>query len=279
MSLQAIAPLPRSAAPVSWTDMFRHGPVFAATAIVLLAMMPPALAALALDPRTLNGVNVWIKPLKFEISIALYLGTLALFMAWLPQQERQARRFRVWAIVAAAAAALEMIWIGGAAYFGIASHFNRDSSFMAAIYPVMGAVAVTLTLPSLALGRAFLRHRRSSDNPAFHLSLGLGLVLTCVLTIAVAGYMSGQTGHAVGGSGGDAAGLKLLGWSRDGGDLRVAHFFATHAMHFIPAFGWVVARLLPARGAQGAVWAVSTGFTAFIALVLAQAIMDRPFIG
>jgi hypothetical protein len=279
MSLQAIAPLPRSAAPISWTDTFRHGPIFAATAIVLVAMMAPTVAALALDSRTLNGVNVWVKPLKFEISIALYLGTLALFMAWLPAQERQARRFRVWAIIAAIAAALEMIWIGGAAYFGIASHFNRDSSFMAAIYPVMGAVAVTLTLPSLMMGRAFLRHRRSGDNPAFHLSLGLGLILTCVLTIAVAGYMSGQAGHAVGGSGSDAAGLKLLGWSRDGGDLRVAHFFATHAMHIIPAFGWVVARLLPVRGAQRAVWIFSIGFSAMIALVLAQAIMGWPFIG
>jgi hypothetical protein len=279
MSLQAIAPLPRSAAPMSWVNLFRHGPIFAATAIVLVAMMAPTVAALVLDSRTLNGVNVWVKPLKFEISIALYLATLALFMAWLPPQERQARRFRIWAIVAASAAALEMIWIGGAAYFGIASHFNRDNAFMAAIYPVMGALAVTLTMPSLIVGRAFLRHRRSSDNPAFHLSLGLGLILTCVLTIAVAGYMSSQTGHAVGDSGGDAAGLKLLGWSRDGGDLRVAHFFATHAMHFIPAFGWVAARLLPAGGARRAVWTFSLAFTAFIVLVLTQAILARPFIG
>lgn len=279
MSLQAIAPLPRSAAPVSWTDAFRHGPIFAATAIVLLVMVPPTLAALALDPRTLNGVNVWIKPLKFEISIALYLVTLALFMAWLPAQERQARRFRIWAIVAAVAAGLEMLWIGGAAYLGIASHFNRDNAFMAAIYPIMGAIAVTLTLTSLVLGRAFLRQRHGSDNPAFHLSVGLGLVLTCVLTILIAGYMASQTGHAVGGAGGDATGLKLFGWSRDGGDLRVAHFFATHAMHFIPAFGWGAARLLPVRSAQRAVWMLSISFVVFVALVLAQAILGRPFIG
>jgi len=277
MSLQAIAPLPRSAAPISWTDTFRHGPIFAATAIVLVAMMAPTVAALAPDSRTLNGVNVWVKPLKFEISIALYLGTLALFMAWLPAQERQARRFRVWAIIAAIAAALEMIWIGGAAYFGIASHFNRESSFMATIYPVMGAVAVTLSIPSLVMGRAFWRYRREAANPAFHLSLALGLILTFVLTVLVAGYMSNQTGHAVGT--GEGSSVPVLGWSRTGGDLRVAHFFATHAMHFIPAFGWVAARLLPAARARQSVWIFAAAFTGFIAFTLVQAIMGRPLVG
>jgi hypothetical protein len=278
MSLQAIAPLPQSTTSDSLSEAFRYGPVFTATALVLLAMIPPTLMALALDPRALNGVSVWIKPLKFEISIAIYVGTLAWFMSFLPSQERQARRFRIWAVIAAVAAAIEMIWIGGAAYFGIASHFNRDSAFMAAIYPVMGALAVTLTLPSFVMGRAFLRNRASGDSPAFHLSLGLGLILTCVLTILVAGYMSSQPGHSVGGTPGDASGLKLLGWSRDGGDLRAAHFFATHAMHFIPLVGYGAARLLPPRKGQIVVWSFSAVFTAFVGYALLTAISGQSFL-
>jgi hypothetical protein len=277
MSLQAVLALPRQAAPSSWTDAFRHGPVFAATALVLIAMIPPTLMALALDPRLLDGVSVWIKPLKFELSIALYAGTLAWFMSFLPAQERDARRFRIWAIVVAAAAAIEMVWIAGAAYFGIASHFNRESSFMATIYPVMGAVAVTLSIPSLVMSRAFWRYRREAANPAFHLSLALGLILTFVLTVLVAGYMSNQTGHAVGT--GQGSSVPVLGWSRTGGDLRVAHFFATHAMHFIPAFGWVAARLLPAARARQSVWIFAAAFTGFIAFTLVQAIMGRPLVG
>jgi hypothetical protein len=257
MSLQAVLALPRSAAQPSWTDAFRYGPVFAATALVLLAMIPPTLMALALDARLLNGVNVWIKPLKFELSIALYAGTLAWFMSFLPAQER------------------EMLWIAGAANFGIASHFNRESSFMATIYPVMGAVAVTLSIPSLVMGRAFWRHRRSSANSAFHLSLALGLILTFVLTVLVASYMSSQTGHSVGNA---ASTVPFLGWSRTGGDLRVAHFFATHAMHFIPAFGWIAGRMLPARSGQRAVWIFAATFTGLIVFALAQAIIGRPFI-
>ena len=279
MTLQAIVPMPRSAVSLSLARIFRHGPLFAATAVVMLAMVPPTLMALALDLRTLNGVSVWIKPLKFEISIAVYVATLGWFMSFLPAQEQGARRLRLWAVAAAIVAVVEMIWIGGAAYFGIASHFNRDNAFMAAVYPIMGAMAVTLTLPSLAMGRAFLRHRQTSDNPAFHLSLGFGLILNCVLTILVAGYMSSQTGHAVGGAMSDGNGLKLMGWSRDGGDLRVAHFFATHAMHFIPAFGWVAAKLLPLGAAGRAVWAFSAAFAVFIGLVLGQAILGKPFLG
>jgi len=279
MSVQALAaPASRIAPPLSLGDVFRHAPLFAATAIVLLAMVPPTLMALSLDPRTLNGVNVWIKPLKFELSLALYTATLAWFMSWLPAQERQSRRFRLWAIVVAIGSGLEMLWIGAAAYLGIASHFNAESVFMATIYPVMGAIAIAITLATLAQGRAFLRHWRSGDAPAFHLSLGLGLVLTCILTILVAGYMAGQTSHAVGGASSSANGLGLLGWSREGGDLRVAHFFATHAMHFIPAFGWLAARLLPPRQGTVAVWGFSVLFVGFIAYAFVEAIRGAAFL-
>jgi len=42
-----------------------------------------------------------------------------------------------------------------------------------------------------------------------------------------------------------------MGWSRDGGDLRVAHFFATHALHVMPLFALVAGHLpgLPGKWA------------------------------
>lgn len=40
--------------------------------------------------------------------------------------------------------------------------------------------------------------------------------------------------HWIGGTESDKNGLWLFGWSRDGGDLRVAHFYSLHAMQFIP---------------------------------------------
>ena len=40
----------------------------------------PTAAAWAIDGRTLACANVWIKPLKFDVSVAIYLTTLAFFL-------------------------------------------------------------------------------------------------------------------------------------------------------------------------------------------------------
>ena len=278
MFIQALtAPTFRNNAYAMPIGILRHAPILAAAAIVLLAMVPPTLMAMVLDGRTFNGVNVWIKPLKFELSLSLYAATLAWFAAWLPQSVRQSRRLRLLEIVVTIAVALEMAWIGGAAYAGIASHFNAENAFMAAIYPVMGALAITIAVPSLVYGMAFMRHAGASDDPVFSLSLGLGLTLTFGLTLLVAGYMSSQTGHTVGGAGSDASGLNFLGWSRRGGDLRAAHFLATHAMHFLPLFGFAVARLLPQQQGKMAVWTSGALFVGFVGYTFFEALQGKPF--
>ena len=107
--------------------LFAREPVFAGTALMMLAMMPPTLLAMAFDARTLDGVNVWIKPLKFEIALALYLGTLAWFAGWLPSGYLRSRTHRLLAPAVAFATAAEMAWIGGAAHMGVASHFRRSA--------------------------------------------------------------------------------------------------------------------------------------------------------
>ena len=43
---------------------------------LLAALALPAALALFIDERTLLGVSVWHKPLKFDLSLALHLLTL-----------------------------------------------------------------------------------------------------------------------------------------------------------------------------------------------------------
>ena len=60
------------------------------------------------------------------------------------------------------------------------------------------------------------------------------LAISFIFTVIMAGELASMDSHWIGGTASDKQGLWLLGWSRDGGDLRVAHFFALHAMQLIP---------------------------------------------
>jgi hypothetical protein len=83
--------------------------------------------------------------------------------------------------------------------------------------------------------------------------------------------------HWVGGTASDAGGLWLMGWSRDGGDLRVAHFFATHAMHVVPLCALICMSIV-GREARTPVHVISLAYVGLVALTFVQALMGRPFI-
>lgn len=250
--------------------LMSDAPVMTLTGLLMLALALPTLAAMALESRTLDGVNLWVKPLKFQLSLALYTLTLAYFARFLPPAGRRQRAFD---LAVAAAIVLEMLWIGGAAMWGTGSHFNREG-VMSPLYALAGLAALLLTTASLVQG---LRLRRAATGlpPALHLSVWLGLVLTFVLTVPLAGYMASTEGHFVG-TGTGAPGLWLMGWSREVGDLRIGHFFATHAMQVLPVLGLMVAGLRSGRTL------VLAGAGLYVLVTLgtfAQALAGRPFLG
>jgi len=258
-------------------EVFRREPLYAGAALCLAALIAPTLVAMTLDGRTLAGVNVWLKPLRFEVALTIYLATLAWFADWLPQGVTTTRWYRIYSGCVVLAVAAEIIWIAGAASLGIASHFNEGSPMLAWTYRFMGALAVLLTSSALVYGILIFRNRHSRLDPAFKLSIGLGLVLTFVLTAAVAGYMANSGGHFIGRSSINAPGAPLVGWARDRGDLRVPHFFATHAMHFIPGFGFLAALALPRAVASRAVIDFSVVYAVFVSYTFGEALMGKPF--
>lgn len=260
-------------------SLFQREPYFAAMTFVLVVAAIPMMLALQIDGRTLFEVNVWVKPLKFELALITYLATLVLFAGWLPSGTVSSTWYRRFSALIVFCIAGETLWIAGAAANGVESHFNDDSVMMVALYALMGIFAVTLTSATLVYGLLFLRDDNSPLHPVFRLSLAYGLILTFVLTVIVAGYMANIPGsHLVGGNGSDAEAFSLMGWARDGGDLRVAHFFATHAMHVIPLVGFVVSRMLPTKAAQTLVVLASAAFTGFVIYTFVQALMGQPFL-
>ncbi|MEM8752952.1 MAG: hypothetical protein AAGF90_08255, partial [Pseudomonadota bacterium] len=211
-------------------DAFRaRHPLFAGATILSLVACLPILVAMTFDGRLYQDVSVWAKPLKFLLSTASFFAMLALVAPWLPAGATARPWHRAWAALIVFCAAAELFWIIAASAAGIPSHFNDATPLMAAAYTAAGIGAVTLLTGAPVYGALLWRNAAAPIDPAFRLSLIAGLVMTFPLTFVVAGYLGGAGSHFVGGDGSDAQGMVLTGWARDGGDLRVAHFFALHA--------------------------------------------------
>lgn len=257
--------------------LYRQQPVLIAFAAVITAMMLPAFAAFLYETRTFNGINVWIKPLKFMSSVAIFLVTMALFYPYLDARDRArgSVRVMVWAI--GIIFLLEILYITYRASLAEASHFNRATIRDEIFYALMGAGILTATAMSGWFGWLMLRAKDKIGNADLRFAIALGLIAGCILGSVTGAYMSSGTGHWVGGLQTDAGGSFLFGWSRTGGDLRVAHFVGLHAMQGIPLIGWLAARYVPAR-TRSLVIASTILFAAVTIAVFVQALAGRPLL-
>jgi len=243
------------------------------------AMSVPLLLLMQLDPRTLNGVDVWLKPWKFHVSVGLHLLTLAVVAAALPDTADHRRALRRLSVVAVACAVVELAYITWRAAHGEASHFNTGDAFAGLMYALMGLGAVLLTGCAGLLGLWVARARDFAWGPVLQRGLALGLLSGWLLGSLTGAYVSAQTGHWVGGTLSDHQGLPVVGWSRDGGDLRVAHFFGLHAMHVIPLVAWGMARWLAPRRALSAIVGFCAAYAAITLFTFVQALQGRPLLG
>ena len=114
--------------------------------------------------------------------------------------------------------------------------------------------------------------------PAFRRSLVLGAGLSFTVTLITAAVLSSGTGHWVGGTPSDAAGLPLVGWSRTGGDLRVAHFFALHLHQALPLVGWAIVWSQLQR-ALAAVHLSAVLMVGWVGFTFVQALQGRALMG
>ena len=252
-------------------------PLFGAAGLVFAAMLLPTYLAFLVDDRQHLGLDIWLKPMKFEAALAIFCVTMAIYARWLPDGMTGRLRYRIYVASAVAAMAVEMAWIAGAAALGTSSHFNPTPRGQA-IYQAMGLLAVWFTASTAVFGIAIARSDRLAGDPAPRLGLALGLGLTFVLTVVFAGQMAQSGSHFVGEASSDAGGLWPMGWSRRVGDLRVAHFLGTHAMHAVPLAGFVAGRLMAPRPAMLATWGAAAAWTALCVAVFVQALAGLPLV-
>lgn len=256
--------------------MTRDAPAFTGLALFIALTAIPLLAAAALDTRDFLNAPIWQKPLQFHLALGTYIVTLAFFARFLPQG-LTTRNWRIFGSVVTFCILAELVWVGGAAAFGTASHFNTDDAVMGTIYGLMGLFAVILTSPSLVMGIAIWRNKNTGLNPALHLSIALGLILTFILTLIAAGTMSSMPAHLIG-TPITHESVPILDWSREVGDLRTAHFFATHALHALPIAGLIAGRALSPTIARATVWLSAAAYAALVAFAMVQAFQGHPFL-
>jgi hypothetical protein len=248
-------------------DVYRGSPALALWAAVFLAGFALCSALPLVDDRLLLGVSVWEKPAKFFFSLAVHLTTVAWAISLLEVDVGRSRGLR-WAVgLMTGAAVLELIYIVGRATRGEASHFNTATPIDAALYSIMGVGALTLTFTAAYVGYRVWRNRAGD---IWREAAGFGLMLGAVLGTVTAGYLSSQTGHAVGGALGDASGLPFFHWSTTGGDLRVAHFVGLHAMQVVP--------LAALSGRRAVVYGVAATVVVLTGLTFWQALIGVPLL-
>ena len=241
--MSAITVRPATSPAISLAVVVEHirsaEPRYFATALLMLAAMAPTAFAALADQREFLGVDIWLKPLKFEFALLVYLGTLSVFALFVPAETKAKAWYRwfVGAVCCRRGRGDRLACRRRLARRRLA--FQRDADRQM-LYPLMGLAAILLSTAEHRLRRS--DRAQSVDRPVTRREgsrWSSALRWCCPLTLVTAGTMSGMGTHFIGGTASDAGGFPVMGWSRDGGDLRVAHFFATHALHFIPAFGLV----------------------------------------
>lgn len=209
-------------------------PMLARTTLFVLALIPLLMVAGGIDDRTINGINIWTKPLKFNFSIVMYLGTLTWFAGWINSSVMTRTSYRIYAGILCGTLLFMLPWLYGAALIGEPAHFNREHPILAPMYAMMGVVSVLFTTGAIVFAVLIAVNRSSPLTVYFRYAVVASLTISFIFTVVMAGELASMDSHWIGGTASDKNGLWLLGWSRDGGDLRVAHFFSLHAMHFIP---------------------------------------------
>ena len=227
---------------------------------LLLALLLPMAVAAGLDERVLRGVNVWIKPMKFALSIAVLALTTAWFVGHLRPERRATRSVDaiVWLLIGSGS--FELGYITLQAALGQGSHYNVGDPLHATMYTLMGLGALVLTATQPMLAWQLLRHGDRARPAAVRLAVLLGLALTFVFGAGVGLLLGGLQPPS-------GPGLPLLGWSLAGGDLRPAHFIGVHAEQALPLVGFAAAAL-GLRRSKTIVWGATLAYTAlFVALV------------
>ncbi len=229
-----------------------------------------AITCLILWQRTniqVNGVNAFIKPFKFYISITIFVWTIGWFMHYLEMPSR-VRYFNIMAIVVFSFETFVITW---QAANGRLSHFNTSSVLYSVLFSVIGIAITVLTIWTGYIGYLFFKKKEWPLPMAYVWGIRLGLLFFVVFAFE-GGIMAALLKHTVGGADNSRNGIAVLNWSRQHGDLRIAHFLGMHALQLFPLFGYYITKN------SKVIMAFAFTYFMIVTAVLTEALLGLPLI-
>jgi hypothetical protein len=211
-----------------------HSPLLYWIVIVHLVLAIVSITSSFMDDRTLMGVNVWMKPLKFSISVAIYILTVGFLMTLYPFSKKKKNLINnivCWTLL------IELGLIIYQASGGVQSHYNISNPFNGLIFTAMGIlIAINVIIMALFIFETIRLKLKTPKLLQWAILLGWVIVF---FGSWVGGQMISEMSHNIGVEDG-GPGLPLVNWSTIAGDLRVAHFFGLHGLQIIPIFALLI---------------------------------------
>ena len=220
-----------------YTRFEERQPLLARVALAHLLLFVILFAGTLIDDRVVTGVNIWLKPAKFALSISIYLFTMAWFFGELKSKPR-------WLLVTIAviiclSMSYEQVAITMQAARETTSHYHNESNFGAIVFALMGlGVALNTTMGAIVFLLFMFTWEKGKE--AYLAGIRIGL-LVFLLGSAEGAVMIGSNAHTVGAPDGGPGWWPLF-WSTVAGDLRVAHFIGIHGIQVLPLTGFLLDR-------------------------------------
>ena len=239
---------------LSWASKF-----LVVYALIMLACLLLTYAWSLNDHRFIREVGIWVKPMKFMASTALFALTTVWVLNVAHSSVDQTEVYGWIVALLVATSLFEVVYISYQASQGSGSHYNVSDPFHAFMFGVMAIAAVGLTASQAWLAWEIWKEQKSADIPVETLGVIIGLVLTFVLS-TISGFMLGGNQPPAG------QGTPIVGWHLYK-DIRPAHFLGVHAQQLIPLWGLIAAKFMDSFGHIGllagsmlyvVVWGIST---------------------
>ena len=219
-----------------FTELKRRNALLYRFGLFNLVVAALCLILMLSEETQILGVNRWLKPFKFYASV----GTMVLTMGWLLYYLNNAKKIKRYSWLIVISMFFENGLIIAQAIRNTTSHFNITSPVNGIVFNLMGIFIIVFTITIILVCISFFKQKQFSIPDAYVWGIRLGILFFLFFSLE-GGMMLGLLKHTVGGPDG-GAGLPVVNWSTQYGDLRIAHFIGIHALQVLPLFGNYIAK-------------------------------------